>query len=136
MLQFAFQPVESALTTAKQLQGTKTINTDSLLHREPTCSLLRVPHREATPTSSRTITVHEHTERSTHMQTQPSPVVDQHFLHLIQMEPLPHVITVIMLHGAHWWIQNTPVPSSHARLRVCGHPSAPILAVSHSSCCF
>lgn len=59
MLQFASQLVEAALTTAKQLWGTKTINTDSLLHPEPTCSLLRVPHREATPTSTITITVHK-----------------------------------------------------------------------------
>lgn len=59
MLQFASQLVEAALTMAKQLWGTKTINTDSLLHPEPTCSLLRVPHREATPTSTITITVHK-----------------------------------------------------------------------------
>ena len=66
MLQFASQLVEAALTTAKQLWGTKTINTDSLLHPEPTCSLLRVPHREATPTSTITITVRVHTQRHTH----------------------------------------------------------------------
>lgn len=64
MLQFASQLVEAALTTAKQLWGTKTINTDSLLHPEPTCSLLRVPHREATPTSTTTITVHVHTQKT------------------------------------------------------------------------
>lgn len=67
MLQFASQLVEAALTTAKQLWGTKTINTDSLLHPEPTCSLLRVAHREATPTSTLTITVHVHTQRHTHI---------------------------------------------------------------------
>lgn len=65
MLQFASQLVEAALTTAKQLWGTKTINTDSLLHPEPTCSLLRVPHREATPTSTIAITVYNtHTLRA------------------------------------------------------------------------
>lgn len=67
MLQFASQLVDSALTMAKQLWGTKTINTDSMLHPEPTCSLLWVPHREATPTSPITITVHVHTQRHAHV---------------------------------------------------------------------
>lgn len=66
MLQFASQLVEAALTTAKQLWGTKTINTDSLLHPEPTCSLLRARHRKATPTSTIPITITVHTHTHTH----------------------------------------------------------------------
>lgn len=105
MLQFASQLVEAALTTAKQLWGTKTINTDSLLHPEPTCSLLRVPHREATPTSTIAITVLVRTQRHRHMQkTHSSHAPHPNVLpsHAGDLPSHPSK-TASIFHLAYWW---------------------------------
>lgn len=147
MLQFASQLVEAALTTAKQLWGTKTINTDSLLHPEPTCSLLRVPHREATPTSTITITVHVHSQRHTYANTHTA------FLcHIPEFVTFPpwlwqrwnaspgencHHASPCLLYINYTVISSLPYTQGWClSLSVCtvGGPCVPRLAFSHRSC--